>query len=72
MRACFNKLEVGHARAQALAEFEIEATNQLVIHSWGCLTSRPYRPKINGRVERLFRYIREDFLLGGQVRTMTI
>lgn len=31
---------------------------------------RPYRPKTKGKVERLFRYIREDFFLGGSFRNL--
>jgi hypothetical protein len=30
---------------------------------------RPYRAKTKGKVERPFRYIREDFFLGGAFRT---
>ena len=31
---------------------------------------RPYRPKTKGKVERPFRYIREDFFLGGAFRNL--
>ena len=31
---------------------------------------RPYRPKTKGKVERPFRYIREDFFLGGVFRDL--
>ena len=31
---------------------------------------RPYRPKTKGKVERPFRYIREDFFLGGSFRNL--
>jgi transposase len=31
---------------------------------------RPYRPKSKGKVERPFRYIREDFFLGGSFRNL--
>ena len=31
---------------------------------------RPYRPKTKGKVERPFRYIREDFFLGGTFRNL--
>ena len=31
---------------------------------------RPYRPKTKGKVERPFRYIREDFFLGGVFRNL--
>jgi transposase len=31
---------------------------------------RPYRPKTKGKVERPFRYIREDFFLGGLFRNL--
>jgi transposase len=31
---------------------------------------RPYRAKTKGKVERPFRYIREDFFLGGQFRNL--
>jgi transposase len=31
---------------------------------------RPYRPKTKGKVERPFRYIREDFFLGGSFRDL--
>ena len=31
---------------------------------------RPYRAKTKGKVERPFRYIREDFFLGGAFRTL--
>ena len=31
---------------------------------------RPYRPKTKGKVERPFRYIREDFFLGGAFRDL--
>jgi transposase len=31
---------------------------------------RPYRPKTKGKVERPFRYVREDFFLGGQFRDL--
>ena len=31
---------------------------------------RPYRAKTNGKVERPFRYIREDFFLGGTFRNL--
>ncbi len=31
---------------------------------------RPYRPKTKGKVERPFRYIREDFFLGASVRNL--
>jgi transposase len=31
---------------------------------------RPYRPKTKGKVERPFRYIREDFFLGGNFRNL--
>ena len=31
---------------------------------------RPYRPKTKGKVERLFRYIREDFFLGGSFHNL--
>src|SRR4029077_1253387 len=30
----------------------------------------PYRPKTKGKVERPFRYIREDFFLGGSFRNL--
>ena len=33
---------------------------------------RPYRPKTKGKVERPFRYIREDFFLGGLFRNLVI
>ena len=32
---------------------------------------RPYRPKTKGKVERPFRYIREDFFLGASFRNST-
>jgi transposase len=31
---------------------------------------RPYRAKTKGKVERLFRYVREDFFLGGSFRDL--
>ena len=31
---------------------------------------RPYRPKTKGKVERPFRYIREDFFLGASFRNL--
>ncbi len=31
---------------------------------------RPYRPKTKGKVERPFRYIREDFFLGNSFRNL--
>jgi transposase len=31
---------------------------------------RPYRAKTKGKVERPFRYVREDFFLGGQFRDL--
>jgi transposase len=31
---------------------------------------RPYRPKTKGKVERPFRYIREDFFLAGSFRNL--
>jgi Integrase core domain len=31
---------------------------------------RPYRPKTKGKVERPFRYIREDFFLGSSFRNL--
>lgn len=41
-------------------------------HHYGFLPKacRPYRPETKGRVERPFRYIREDFFLGGVFRNL--
>lgn len=41
-------------------------------HHYGFLPKacRPYRPETKGKVERPFRYIREDFFLGGVFRNL--
>ncbi|MBR0939530.1 IS21 family transposase [Bradyrhizobium jicamae] len=58
-----------------------EGTDGLVIYNRALLdlarhfsfqprACRPYRPKTKGKVERPFRYIREDFFLGGSFRNL--
>lgn len=39
-------------------------------YGWSPRACRPYRPKTKGKVERPFRYIREDFFLGASFRNL--